>query len=541
MVGFHTFAFIAAQALLPEVDCFSLGARNDGQQPLDLSGGLLPQAPGLRGTEVETLSASASYLERNAVSQHRALSQAYAAIKPRLEDLRSQEFSNPAPPFRQELENEGDAQYTGKVAVGSQTLAAVVDTGSFDLVVFSSQCRLCGDAGKLYNDTLSTSYSPGSISAEQNYGSGTTKSFEAYETVKVGPFTASNQVFWKVLDAQMPILNDATFQAILGVGPPSSALKMALDEAAQARAEVLERQKAGENVTSYWPIVKHFDEVAEHAKKSLLFTTNIAAHTLSICLRRGERAPGVFTWNDVLPQEMPTAFTQVAVVGDTYWSAELRDVKLGPVPRFNREDTPLGCSKVTCSAVIDTGTSLIVAPNDAVTRVNNLLQDWSASGVNCTDLSALPELEFKMDGKLFTLPPESYVGELTGRMNDDMKQLLPHVQNENGPSCVALLMTLDAPSQFGPLWVLGLPFFRKYYTAFRLKHNEVDPKTMAFAPAGPDCYPMSSEASMLRQQQIGASPLERRVPMKIHASKLRVPRWLGRTAHLARLGHGIRL
>lgn len=440
-------------------------------------------------------------------------------------------------PYRQELHNEGDAQYTGEVVIGNQSLQAVVDTGSFDLVVFSTLCQLCGDPDKLYDEEKSSTFEPGNISAEQSYGSGTTNSDEAYETVRVGPLTSHHQVFWKVLDAQMPILSEASFQAILGVGPPSSSFKMALDEAQQVRQEIKERTDMGENVSQYRSVAEHYEEVAKHAERSTLFTTNVGMHTFAVCLRPGDGAPGVFIWNDNSVEQIPMVFTEIPVVGDTYWSAELRDVQLGPFLRDpDGQRTPIGCGHgKRCSAVIDTGTSLIVAPSKAVARVNMMLQDWASSGVNCADVSSLPELEFTMGGHFFSLPPETYVGEMRGVMSEEMRGLLPHVHNEDGPSCVALLMTLDAPSQFGPLWVFGLPFFRKYYTAFRFKKNEVDAKKMAFAHATPDCHPTGADPAMLQRGR-QANQVERRIGMKIDANKLRVPQWLGNTARLARFG-----
>merc|ERR1719271_1401856 len=80
--------------------------------------------------------------------------------------------------YRQELENFGDMQYTAEVQVGGQPLRAIPDTGSFDMLAFSSRCATCGRAAK-YDSFGSPTYRPGSLQVRHTFGSGQTASYEA--------------------------------------------------------------------------------------------------------------------------------------------------------------------------------------------------------------------------------------------------------------------------------------------------------------------------------------------------------------------------
>jgi len=50
--------------------------------------------------------------------------------------------------------------------------------------------------------------------------------------------------------------------------------------------------------------------------------------------------------------------------------------------------------------------------------------------------------------------------------------------------CIPAFMQLDMTATQGPVWILGMPFFRYYHTSFDRKN-----KAMYFAPAGKDCDP----------------------------------------------------
>src|SRR5690348_13575942 len=60
----------------------------------------------------------------------------------------------------------------------------------------------------------------------------------------------------------------------------------------------------------------------------------------------------------------------------------------------------------SCSAIVDTGTSLIIGPTDSV---NNLAAAIGTVNSDCSNINSLPNIVFKFKGSQFTLTPQTYV------------------------------------------------------------------------------------------------------------------------------------
>jgi hypothetical protein len=371
------------------------------------------------------------------------------------------------------MRNQGDVQYTSNVTIGGQSFEALIDTGSFEMLVFSQHCKACGDHWSLYNDTSSSTYTPGKIHTDHGFGSGTTWSLSAFDDVSVGPLASKHQLFWEVYDADMPLLEQGSpFQILIGVGPPQSAVKMAIEARDSVRDEVKERISQGVGVEKDdQEIVDQYEKTAELAQNTTSFLGKLGLDIYSFCFLKPSGWGGYFVLNDKDPEEETRAamFTKIPVNGDLYWSAAMTDVQLGLGPGAE-DKTALGCHGEVCSAVIDTGTSLILAPSAAVEKVDAALDKWLKVSGNCSDLSLFPDFEFKLANQTFSLPPEAYIGEVDGEYPEDIAHMLQHWTKRlpSSVTCVPLMMVDDIPTQFGPLWILGMPFFRKYYSTFKL-------------------------------------------------------------------------
>merc|ERR1740121_2217394 len=123
----------------------------------------------------------------------------------------------------------------------------------------------------------------------------------------------------------------------------------------------------------------------------------------------------------------------------------------------------LGCPRGSCTAILDSGTSLIMAPVSVVSRAVEAL---NALGRDCSNLTSLPRLEFELSGKKFSLPPESYIAEVVGHIPPRFAKYMKKHDTTTYRQCKVLLMTMDVATTQGPLWILGMPFFREYYTSF---------------------------------------------------------------------------
>merc|ERR1719498_145592 len=51
--------------------------------------------------------------------------------------------------------------------------------------------------------------------------------------------------------------------------------------------------------------------------------------------------------------------------------------------------------------------------------------------------------------------------------------------------CAPLFMKIEKMTQVGPMWILGMPFFRHYYTTF-----DTASRTLYTAPTKADCTPL---------------------------------------------------
>lgn len=399
-------------------------------------------------------------------------------------------FLRSGQPYRHVMENFGDAQYIAYFHLGGQELGAILDTGSFDLVVFPTKCWTCGQAKK-FNPNESTSFHEGQLMSSQTYGSGETYSMESYDYLKVGGYPQVNQSFWAVLAASMPLLNNAAFQAIIGVGPPETPSADAWHYAELDIDEVSNFFEEGKPAPAE-KMNKAADSVevaAEVVKRATLIDT-MGVKTFSVCIGALPGSDGYFVWNDDMHERQSTMFTQVPVVGKHTWGVQLFNPRL---ENGEGEDIAIDCTD-GCSALPDSGTSLIAVPSAVykhLAKQVELLDD------KCSNIEVLPDIVFELGGIEIRLPPETYIAKVDGEVPKSLQSFVKVKAGatKNIGECELLVMELDSKTQFGAMWILGLPFFRKYYTTFAVGESTKQ-RSLFMAPASVDCQPSTHEASL---------------------------------------------
>merc|ERR1740138_649421 len=343
--------------------------------------------------------------------------------------------------YRQTLHNYQNVQYYADFDIGGQKLTGIFDTGSFELLVRSSRCGKCVHPTPPYDRKKSHTYGENGTVTKHVFGSGPCVSVMGYETVSVGPdLHSTGQAFWEIIDHRISVLDTAKFAAIVGIGP---------------------------------------NFAYGNTEKTLLMSYGV--EEFSICLQKPSGSVGFLTWGPTDDSELkPEDTIKASVIGKHHWVTHLRNVTFAG----SKANGPCGPGE-GCAAIIDSGTSLIAAPGIALMALGEQIPPIAE---DCSNLHDLPVLEFNIDGHRFELPPQAYVMRVTGATLEaeniwDILFFKPKMRKLD--ICMKAGMHMDMMSQFGPVWILGMPFFRYYHTTFDRKAE-----VMRFGAAGPDCEPL---------------------------------------------------
>jgi len=413
--------------------------------------------------------------------------------------------------WRQELENFADMQYTANITVGGQAISGIIDTGSFELVVFEANCSGCGRSAK-YVAADSPMHSKGTLRRGLFYGSGDVYAQEAFDSVTVGPLPAVNQSFWEVYQATMAVLQTARFQAIIGIGPAQRPRAEAWEQMQSAVEDIKETVLRGYRPRKWQEerVRTRLDFYQEVSRTPTMVDT-FHISRFSMCLMNEPGARGYFVWNDTSTVDQPALFRRLKVMGRHTWTVNMTGVHLGAGPA-GFGPVPVGCSE-GCGAILDSGTSLLMMPSESVRGLQAILQRGAGEAFNCTNLGDLPDLVFRLDGELFSLPPDAYLAEVSD-VPDNLAGLMRVRTLDVGDMgrCKLSVMESYSSTHWGPLWVLGMPFFRKYYTTFELGRSRAE-RSLSVAPASAECHPEAENAASLARFR-HRTVYRRRVSMK---------------------------
>lgn len=321
-----------------------------------------------------------------------------------------------------------------QTSLGNQTLRLVPDTGSFDLLISSVLCEKC--KSKKYRATESKSFHI-ATPLKQNtfhFGTGDLTALRAYDSFAAGPFEVAKMPLW-LISSISPGLEAAfatpEFDGLLGLG--------------------LSRSSAAEEmgVRSY----------------TFCLQTFVSSWFSGGFLHWNGRDDHNFQWSEAIHS-----------MDSFHWQLEPREVKLGTHELCNGR----------CSAVLDSGTSILAAPNSAALRLERSLPEVPG---NCS-LEGLPSLTMRLSGgRDVVFPPSAYVMKLDGNYTVfdslalDGAIVWRRPQDGSSRPCAPMFQITRSGH-----WILGLPFFRQYAVHFDRRE-----KAMRFATnKGGTCGPGSS-------------------------------------------------
>ncbi|CAK9257802.1 unnamed protein product [Sphagnum jensenii] len=240
------------------------------------------------------------------------------------------------------LKNYMDAQYYGEIGVGSppQTFTVVFDTGSSNLWVPSSKCHFslaCYFHHK-YKSSKSSTYKEDGTGFAIRYGTGSMEGFLSQDDVTIGDVTVSGQVFAEATKEPGLVFVVAKFDGILGLGFK----EISVNRVTPVWYNMLDQGLVKEPVFSFWLNRDATDQ--EHG--------------------------GELVFGGVDPKHFEGEHTYAPVTRKGYWQFDMGDVLIG--------GRSSGFCKGGCSAIADSGTSLLAGPSGIVAEINLAI---GASGV----------------------------------------------------------------------------------------------------------------------------------------------------------------
>lgn len=345
-----------------------------------------------------------------------------------------------------------NAQYWGTAYVGTppQPFQVVFDTGSADFWVPSPACtHRSGNCGgkSVYDSKSSSTYkepkSPAKTDFGIVYGSGPVQGKYVIDSVKLADdFVVEAQTFAvaDTTDGLGQVYEKAKFDGILGLAFPS----------------------LSQNPNS--PTVLD-NLVSQGQLKSAMFAFYL-----------GDNKDGELTLGGYDESLVDGDINWVNLLSATYWLSPVDHVKFGDIVISTRNT----------AGIMDTGTSLLYGPQDAVMGMAKQIGGQFVPQVRMFMIDCntqIPDLEFKIGGQPYTIPGEALtIKDSSGRYcflgisimnfgeeNEATQATLAEELAEDVVEEVNRLVgaTAESPIPSGyDVWLVGDTFLRQIYTIF---------------------------------------------------------------------------
>lgn len=410
-------------------------------------------------------------------------------------------------PHNVPITNFEDAQYYGVVSIGTppQDFKVVLDTGSSNLWVPSKHCSIFNIACDLHNQydaNKSSTYRANGTEFSIQYGSGACSGFISQDTVTLGGISVKNQLFAEVTKEPGLTFIAARFDGILGLAWPKIAVTgatpvftnmvdMGLVDKAEFAFYLNRNATAGSGgeltlggvdpthytgdfhvvplttgklAETYWAF--EFEDFSVDGNSM----TNCGAEG---CIAIADSGTSLLA----APSDIAKAINKkIGAVGilteecDELIEQYAPQIIDGLIHRYPAKQI---CKSIhldngICNYIvglIEKGLAANATKEEIEHAVETVCQTLpnpaGESTVDCDKIPSLPDVSFKINGKVFTLTPEQYILK---------------VGAAGQYQCLSGFIGLDVPA--APLWILGDVFMGVYYTKFDYAN-----KAVAFATA----------------------------------------------------------
>ncbi|CAH8548697.1 unnamed protein product [Schistosoma margrebowiei] len=313
----------------------------------------------------------------------------------------------------EQLINYENLQYYGEISVGTppQKLRVLFDTGSTDTWFASRKCWFLDIfcwMFSFYDSSKSSTYVADGSSFHVSYLDGDYSGFWCLDTIRINSLEIRNQAFAEVRSIfNLDYLSDK-YDGIIGMST--------------------------RRISQYGNIPMFPNILANGVNMNPIFSFYLNREN-------GAGIGGELVLGGVNPKYFKGDFEYVPTIQNYMWTIQMLSLQINGINFCN-----------ICSAVIDTGTSFIIGPNEQVERINSLLHVFHIFGekyIDCGRIDMLPSIEFIFHRKKYILKPQHYVVKET----EFFKTI-----------CLSPFEShLSLPPNF---WVLGDVFMGKFYTVF---------------------------------------------------------------------------
>jgi hypothetical protein len=308
------------------------------------------------------------------------------------------------------FKNYDDTEYVGNITIGTppQPFSVVFDSGSSNLWIVSSECSSAACAGKdKYNHADSSTYKANGEPISIQYGTGSMNGFLDSDVVNVAGIQVRGT------------FGEATSLAAFFKGQPLDGLF----------------GLAYQSIASDGVIPVLYDMVSQGKISSKLFSVYLDSSS------GDDNSVIVFGGND--PNYYTGDFTYTPVTSKTYYEIGFADIYV------NGKDQDL-CVFSDCTAIVDTGTSLLLGPSSDISTITSQINLNS----DCSNVDQLPTISVKISGTMLDIPPSVYV----------IKE-----QTAAGVQCALGIQGDDEL----PFFIFGDTFIRAFYVSFDMENNRV--------------------------------------------------------------------
>ncbi|KAJ5167946.1 Vacuolar protease A [Penicillium canariense] len=309
------------------------------------------------------------------------------------------------------VDNFLNAQYFSEISLGTppQTFKVVLDTGSSNLWVPSSQCNsIACFLHTKYESSSSSTYKKNGTEFAIRYGSGSLSGFVSQDTLTIGDLQIKHQDFAEATEEPGLAFAFGRFDGILGLG--------------------FDTISVNKMVPPFY-----------NALSQGLLDEPLFAFYLGDANKEGDDSEATFGGVD--KSHYTGEMINIPLRRKAYWEVDFDAITLGE-NTAELEDT---------GVILDTGTSLIALPSTMAELLNKEIgakKGFTGQySVECEKRDSLPDLTFTLAGHNFTIGPYDYILEVQG-------------------SCISSFMGMDFPEPVGPLAILGDAFLRKWYSVY---------------------------------------------------------------------------